>query len=54
MLNSKGETPLINGDQHDHSSQGELTGDNNIETLDAVMESLIIFKFAFYKINMHN
>ena len=25
MLNSKRETPLINGDQHDHTSQRELS-----------------------------
>ena len=28
MLNSKGETPVANGDQHDHTSQRELTYDN--------------------------
>ena len=40
MLNGMGESPLINDDQHDHTSQGELTGDNNKGTLDDVKESL--------------
>ena len=35
MLNSKVETPLINGDQYDYSSQG---GDNNKGALDDVTE----------------
>ena len=39
MLNSKGESPVINADKDDHS-QGELTGDSNRETLDSMKESL--------------
>ena len=41
MLNSKGETPLINGDKHDcHNDQGELTDDGTKETMDSMKESL--------------
>ena len=39
MLNSKGESPVINANKDDHS-QEELTGDSNRETLDSMKESL--------------
>lgn len=38
ILNSVGETPVINGDQHDHTSQGELAGTSNKEMVDTTKE----------------